>query len=47
MVRFDIDNNFISEKQDALAEVAFNYFCELEAEGETCGDRNQFVAGIF
>ena len=28
---FDVDNRFIKENQDALAEVAFNYFRELEA----------------
>lgn len=28
---FDVDNRFIAENQNALAEVAFNYFCELEA----------------
>lgn len=31
---FDVDNRFIAENQDALAEVAFNYFCELEEGGE-------------
>lgn len=30
---FDVDNRFIAENQDALAEVAFNYFRELEAVG--------------
>lgn len=30
---FDVDNRFIAENQDALAEVAFNYFRELEAGG--------------
>jgi hypothetical protein len=30
---FDVDNRFIEENQDALAEVAFNYFGELEAGG--------------
>ena len=27
---FDIDNRFIKENQDALASIAYNYFCELE-----------------
>jgi hypothetical protein len=27
---FDVDNRFISKNQDELAEVAFNYFSELE-----------------
>jgi hypothetical protein len=30
---FDVDNRFIAANQDALAEVAFNYFRELEARG--------------
>ena len=27
---FDIDTRFISDSQDSLVEVAFNYYCELE-----------------
>lgn len=38
---FDVDNRFIKENQDALAEIAFDYFRELEA-----GDAKKAASAI-